>query len=400
MTHIDRRQLVQAIGAAATLGALGSRPAFGQGKGDIVIAAAQPLTGIFSFAGVAMHQGMGDYIAWKNANGGVAGSRLKYVAEDTGFKVDQGVAVVKKIMASEKPSFFYLDGTPLCKAVAKDMLDAGTVLTGSVSCAQVLVDPVNFPHHFLSSPTYGSMHEILMEYIARSGKASAAKPTVALVYSDSEFGRDGIAASKARAAKLGLQIVSEIVTKQAGVEVAPEVAKLRRAKPDVVVFQGYVVSPVPEFVKQMREAGMSSQIMGTMWGLDKPAYDALGNMGERLTGVLPYRYSHDTESKTMMTMREYVTKVRPQQQHISIFYVHAWLTGMIFSEVAERCIKAGKKLTMPNMKTALESMKQWDSGGLTGLLADLSSHQITSGRMYSFDPANKRMEAASGWIKV
>ena len=45
-------------------------------------------------------------------------------------------------------------------------------------------------------------------------------------------------------------------------------------------------------------------------------------------------------------------------------------------------------------------MKEWDSGGITGVLVDLSTHQIPAGRMYSFDPDKKTMEPASGWIKV
>ncbi len=30
----------------------------------------------------------------------------------------------------------------------------------------------------------------------------------------------------------------------------------------------------------------------------------------------------------------------------------AWLSGMIFAEAAERCIKANKPLTLPHMKAA------------------------------------------------
>ncbi|GAC1524917.1 MAG: hypothetical protein NVS3B14_24080 [Ktedonobacteraceae bacterium] len=52
------------------------------------------------------------------------------------------------------------------------------------------------------------------------------------------------------------------------------------------------------------------------------------------------------------------------------------------------------------MKASLESMKEWDTGGITGLLADLSSHQIPSGRMYSYDPDKKVMAPAGSWIKV
>ena len=80
-------------------------------KGDIVVGASQPITGVFSFAGVAMNMGLNDFCTWKNSKGGVMGRKLRYVSEDSGFKLDQGVAIFKKIMAAERPSFFYGDST-------------------------------------------------------------------------------------------------------------------------------------------------------------------------------------------------------------------------------------------------------------------------------------------------
>ena len=400
MTDFDRRKLVQAIGAASALGpfAIGHSQAQAN-KGDIVIGASQPITGVFSFAGTALHQGLGDFVQWKNSQGGIAGRKLRYVSEDSGFKLDQGVAIFKKIMAAEKPSFFFGDSTQWAKAVAQDAVASNTVMTSSPSLASVVADPKSMPQHFVPGPTYPKLHEILMEYIARTSP-SGEKPKIAYVYSDTEFGRDGIPGGKARAEKLGLPIVAEIVTKQAGVDVAPEVAKLRRARPDIVIFQGYILAPMPEFVRQMREAGLNPQIMGTSWGLDKPAYDAMAGLGVRLAGVSMYRYGHDTEAPMIGTIRDYLAKNRPEVKHISPFYLCAWLSGMIFAEISARCIKANAPLQLPNMKAALESMKDFDTGGVVGLLADLSGHQIPAGRIYQYDPEKKQMEPASGWIRV
>ncbi len=403
MSQINRRKVIQGATAATAAAALGpfaiGRSQAQAHKGDIVIAASQPITGVFSFAGVAMNQGLNDFVAWKNSKGGVMGRKLKYVSEDSGFKLDQGVAIFKKLMAAEKPSFFYGDSTQWVKATTQDAVAAGTIMTSSTSLASVVADPVGVPQHIVPGPTYPRLHEILMEYIGRT-YTSGAKPKIAYVYADTEFGRDGIPGGKARAEKLGLPIVAEIVTKQAGIDVAPEVAKLRRAVPDIVIFQGYINAPMPEFVRQMAEAGLRPRIMGTAWGLDKPAYDALAKLDVNLTGASMYRYGHETDSDMINNMREYLAKNRPEIKHLSPFYITTWTSGMIFADIAEACIKANKPLTLSNMKAALESMKQWDSGGIFGTLVDLSSHQIPTARMYTYDPAKKAMEPASGWIKV
>ena len=399
MKDISRRAVVQGIGATA-LGPLMIGQGLAQAQpSEIVIGAAQPITGVFAFAGVFLHQGLNDFIQWKNSKGGVQGRKLRYVAEDSGFKVDQGVAVFKKIMAAEKPNFFYCDGTPLLKAVTRDAVDSNHVITSSPSLAAVSADAAQMPQNFVPGATYSRLHEVLMEHINSTWKG-AERPRIAYVSTEAEFGIDGIPAAKARAAKLGLPIVAEVVTKQAGVDVTTEVAKLRRARPDIVVFQGYINAPMPEFARQMKEAGMNVQIYGTAWGLDKRAFDSLGDVGVQLTGVSLYATGEETSAPMIKEVRDYLAKNRPEMKHISPFYLSSWFSGMVFAEIADRCIAAKKPLDLPNMKAALESIKGWDTGGLIGLPVDLSKHEVAVGRVIRFNPDKKIMEPVGNWIKV
>jgi len=399
-TDLFRRRMVGAGVGAAGLAALPLHSAIAQ-SGEIVIGAAPPITGVFAFAGAGLHQGLGDYCEWRNATkGGVAGRKLRYIGEDSGYKMDQAMSVFKKIMGAHKPPVFYGDSTAWAKAAAKEVSQLGTTLTSSPSFSSDLADPKNVPYYFMAGPTYTAMGEILLEYINRTSRG-ASKPAVAIVYSDTEFGRDPISGIKAKAAALQMPIVQEIVTKPGAVDVSSEVAKLRRAKPDYVIFHGYVLAPIPEFIKQMREAGMTTTPMGTIWSMDKTTVDAMGAAGQGWMGVMPYRYSYDTkDAPTMQVIKDFAAKARPNMNYVPLFYTHGWLVGMIFSEVMERCLKAGKALTGANMKAALESMDNWDTGGVTGLLASLKGHQIASGRIYTYDASSKLLEPASGWIKT
>lgn len=396
---LPRRRILGAGATGIAASALPWMPAIAQ-SGEIVFGAAPPITGVFAFAGVGLHQGLGDYCEWRNSKGGIAGRKIRYIGEDSGYKMDQAMSVFKKIMGAHKPPVFYGDSTAWAKAAAKEISQMGSVLTCSPSFSSDLADPKNVPYYFMAGPTYAAMCEILLQYIARTSKG-ANKPAVAIVYSDTEFGRDPIPAAKAAAQKLGIPVVQEIVTKPGSVDVSAEVAKLRRAKPDFVIFHGYVLAPIPEFIKQMREAGMSTTPMGTIWSMDKTTVDAMGAAAEGWMGVLPYRYSYDTkDAPTMQLIKDYAAKARPQMQYVPTFYTNGWLVGMIFAEVIERCLKANKPLTGPNMKAALESINDWDTGGVTGLLVSLKGHQIGSGRIYAYDSKTKLMEPASGWIKT
>lgn len=399
-TQLPRRRVLAAGLGAAGLSAWPLIPAIAQ-SGDIVIGAAPPITGVFAFAGVGLHQGLNDYCEWRNTKGGIQGRKLRYIGEDSGYKMDQAMSVFKKIMgANNNPPAFYGDSTAWAKAAAKEVSQMGTTLTSSPSFSSDLADPKNAPYYFMAGPTYTAMGEILLEYINRTSRG-ATKPAVAIVYSDTEFGRDPIPGIKEKAKKLQIPVVQEIVTKPGAVDVSSEVAKLRRAKPDFVIFHGYVLAPIPDFIKQMRESGMSATPMGTIWSMDKSTVDAMGATAQGWMGVMPYRYSYDTEgAPAMQTLVDYIKKTRPGTNYVTLFHTHGWLVGMIFSEVIERCLKAKKPLTGPNMKAALESINDWDTGGVTGLLASLKGHQIASGRVYQYNPSSKLMEPASGWIKT
>jgi branched-chain amino acid transport system substrate-binding protein len=400
LSNPTRRQIVGAGLGAAGLSALPLQAALAQ-SGELVVGAAPPITGVFAFAGVGLHQGLGDYCEWRNqAKGGVAGRKLRYIGEDSGYKMDQAMSVFKKIMGAHKPPVFYGDSTAWAKAAAKEVSQLGTTLTCSPSFASDLADPKNVPYYFMAGPTYTAMCEILLEYINRTSRGTN-RPAVAVVYSDTEFGRDPIAGLKAKAAALQIPIVQEIVTKPGAVDVSSEVAKLRRAKPDFVIFHGYVLAPIPEFIKQMRESGMSTTPMGTIWSMDKTTVDAMGAAATGWMGVMPYRYSYDTkDAPGIQAMKDFAAKTRPDMKYVPIFYTSGWLVGMIFAEVMERVLKAGKPLTGPNMKLALESIENWDTGGVIGLLASLKGHQIASGRIYAYNAESKLMEPASGWIKT
>jgi branched-chain amino acid transport system substrate-binding protein len=397
-TNATRRRILGAGLGTAGLSAL-SLPAISQ-SGEIVFGAAPPITGVFAFAGVGLHQGLGDYCEWRNGRGGIAGRRIRYVGEDSGYKMDQAMSVFKKILNAHNPPVFYGDSTAWAKAAAKEISQLGATMTSSPSFASDLADPANVPYYFMAGPTYAAMGEILLEYVNRQAKG-ATKPSVAIVYSDTEFGRDPIPAIKAAAQKLQLPIAQEIVTKPGSVDVSAEVSRLRRAKPDYVIFHGYVLAPIPEFIRQMREAGMSFTPMGTIWSMDKTTVDAMGAVGQGWMGVMPYRYSYDTkDAPTMQTIKEFAAKARPQMEYVPLFYTHGWLVGMIFSEIIERVLKEGKPLTGPNMKAALESIDNWDTGGVVGTPVSLKSHQIAAGRIYQYDAGTKLLQPASDWIRT
>ena len=388
LTSQRRRSLLLAAGAtlAAPLAAHAQT-----GGEDIVIGGSIPMTGVFAFAGVGINAAMSDYVKMINDAGGIKGRKIKYVPEDTGYKVDVSVAAYKKITSQNKVNLYYGDSTGFAKTINPELDRAGTTLMAGASFASEINDPKKFPNQFLVGPDYTEQFGILLKHIAKEKPGAK----VAFVYSDSEFGRDPIEPSEKLAKTLGLSVPIKIMTPAGSVDVSTEVIKLRRAAPDYTIFHGYILAPIPEFITQGKQQGMSSKWMGTFWTMDSSTVMKMGPDGEGFMGVMPYRYYYDdAPSTTLATIR----KLRPEYQ--STAYMQGWLAAMLFVESAKRCLDAGKPLTGPNLKAALNSLKDFDTGGLIGVPITISGNSIPVGRVYKADMKAQKMVPASDWIKL
>lgn len=396
--RVTRRTLFAAalIAGAGAFGALEPTPAAAE-DGKLVWAGAMPLTGPFAKAGALGEKGMRAYVGFLNATGGINGKSVRLDLQDSGYMPDKALGIFKQAMAADdKAVVFYGDSTGFAKLVSPELNDRYKILVGGTSFATDLADSAKHPYQFMPGPTYADMIGILLQYISERPTKSGDAPRVALFYSNTEFGRDPISAAKARAAELGIEIVEEIETKPAGVDVAPEVLKLRRAKPDFVIFHGFVSSVWPEVMKQSLQSGVEATFMGTFWAMEPLVVQQLGPLADHYMGVFPYRYYWEqAESSALATMAK-VTKA----EYLPTYFLQTWFSGMIFTEVIKRTMDAGKPLTGDNLKAALNSIQNWDTGGLIGVPVSFKNNSIPVGRIYKGNSSTGRMDPVSDWIQL
>jgi len=388
-SRISQRRRSLLLAAGATLAAPMVRAQAGE---DIVLGGSIPLTGVFAFAGVGINAGIGDYVKIVNDAGGIKGRKVRYVPEDTGYKVDVSVAAFKKITSQNKVNLYYGDSTAFSKTINPEIDRMGTILMAGASFATELNDAKKYPNQFLVGPDYTEMFGILLRHIAKEKPGAK----VAFVYSDSEFGRDPIDESEALARKMGLTVPVKIMTPPGSVDVSAEVIKLRRAAPDYTIFHGYILAPIPEFINQGKQMGMTSKWMGTFWTMDSSTVMKMGEHADGFMGVMPYRYYYDTSARAPMLDK--IRQLRPEYQ--STAYLQGFLCAMLFVEAAKRTLDAGKPLTGPNMKAALNSIKDFDTGGLIGVPITIKGNSIPVGRVYRADMKAQRMVPASDWIAL
>ncbi len=378
------------LAAFAGAAAIAAAPAASAQAEDIVIGGSIPMTGVFAFAGIGIHAGITDYVKIVNDQGGIKGRKLRYVPEDTAYKVDVSVAAFKKITSQNKVNLYYGDSTGFSKTINPELDRMGSIMMTGASFATELNDPKKYPNQFLVGPDYTEMFGILLNHIAKEKPGAR----VAFVFSDTEFGRDPIEPSKKLAERLGLKVAIELMTPPGSVDVSTEVIKLRRARPDYTIFHGYVLAPIPEFVQQAQSTGMTSKFMGTFWTMDNSTVMKMGEAADGFMGVMPFRYYYEQADNAPMLER--IRKMRPEYQ--SNAYMQGFLAAMLFTEAAKRTLEAGKELTGQNLKAALNTIKDFDTGGIIGVPVTIKGNSIPVGRIYRADVKKGQMVPASDWI--
>ena len=81
------------------------------------------------------------------------------------------------------------------------------------------------------------------------------------------------------------------------------------------------------------------------------------------------------------------------------YYVQGWVVSLIFAEAMKR---AGKNLTPERMVEAMESLRDFDTNGLSGSITYTPTNHKggESCRLFKADVEKGRMVPISGWVKV
>jgi branched-chain amino acid transport system substrate-binding protein len=363
-------------------------------QGEIKVGAVQPITGRFAFAGVHINDGLADALAMANEEGGIGGKKIKYIMEDGTYNTDVAVAAFKRIMTRDNPIIMYGESTGLGKAMAPEIKDRYKVFYSSTSFSGELADPAVNPYVFVPGPTYGDMFGILLKYIAKEKPGAK----VAFFYSDTEFGKDPVPYGREMCKKLGLDLVTEEVAKVGAVDIASQVLNLKRKNAEYIIFQGFVLSPVPEIIKQAKDYGLKAKFMGTHWGTDKIVLEKLGPLANDYMGVMPYAFWWETDNPIIKKLRKWNEKHYPDMKYRPTSYMQGFFTGQVFVECLKRADKAGQ-LNGDGLVKALQSLKDVDSGGMMCRPYSVVNNKIPYGRVFKgnaekgiFEPVSECME--------
>lgn len=321
----------------------------------IVIGHIADLTGPTSAVGKPYADGVQAYADWLNSHGGVNGKKVKLLRSDYAYKIPEALNLYKKFKTVDKVLAIQGWGTGDTEALTK-MVGRDKIPYFSASYSAHLTDPKKAPYNFFIAADYSTQLRAGLKYLKDNWKESR-KPKIAFIYPDHPYGKAPIPAGKKYAEELGFEIVGEENVGLRAIEATTQLLNLKKNEPDFAWIGGTTPSAAV-ILKDAKKLGLKTKFLINIWGNDENLFKLAGDAANGALGLQAAAvYGDDVPG--MKTIVE-VTKGEHQMTH----FIRGWVSMMVMAEGLKRADAAGD-LTGPGLKKALETLRDFDTGGLT-----------------------------------
>ncbi len=316
------------------------------------------LTGPTSDQGKDIAQGRIDATQYFNERGGINGKKIELISVEYGFQPPRAVAAYKKFVEEDKVLLVLGYGTPDTEALRPYITkDKVPYLSGSYSGH--LTDPRQTPYNFPGGIDYTSQIRIFLNYVKETWTDTSRKPRVAFIFADNAYGRAPIESGRKYAQEIGVDLVDEEVIPTVLTDATSQLLTMKKKDPDFAYINTNT-QWVPVVLKDSYKLGLKTKYVINNYGLDERTPALAGDAAEGVIGIQDVAYWGDNVPG-MKILMDFHKKHHGSDTHASP-YMRGWLWVIVAVEGIKR---AGDAPTGESVKRALESLKEFDTWGLT-----------------------------------
>jgi branched-chain amino acid transport system substrate-binding protein len=308
--------------------------------------------------GVPYSDGVQAYISW--FNGVQKKFRLSLVAQDTGYDTGRSQAFYEQLRTSGivAISGWATRDTEAFKArVAADRLPFL-----SASYAESVANPRETPYNFFVAPSYSQQMRIALKYIAKLNPNRQVK--VAVFYNDSPFGTSPLEDGKNYIQQKGLRIDYQpsYPMRAGATDFTAQLTQVRDA--DYIIVQN-TSAPAATLAKDVARLGLNAKLFLLNWAADELFVALAGRAANGAYGIQPFGTTA-LKAKGLQAPTRYLARTGGGSIHKKgIHYVQGWYTTAVLVQAIRRLHASGKRVDGPSIKSMLETMPTYDSGGVT-----------------------------------
>jgi branched-chain amino acid transport system substrate-binding protein len=323
----------------------------GVSSDKVVIGRVAGLTG--PVAGSVREQVLGAQIYFKAVNdkGGIAGRRIELRSEDDGFDPKRTPDAMRKLIQQGVLALFMVRGTGNTESILPLLDREGLPLVAPTTGASSLHQPVRRWVFNVRAP-YQMEVAAAVRHLTTLGVSR-----LAMFHVDDAFGADALAAFTKALAEQGHQAALVQSYKRPAGDISNEVKRFVQAGPGAVFLIGSA-KETANFIGMFRAAGGVSQLITLSNNAAQAFYDELGKVG---SGVIITQVVPDSGRFSMALAQEYRRLAKEQGQAFSDAGMEGFMAAKVLVEGLRR---AGNDPTREKLRSALESIRDFDIGGI------------------------------------
>ncbi len=325
----------------------------------IKIGAVFDLTGPTGDVGTPYGDGVRGYVDWLNSNGGIDGRQIDLRWQDYQYKVDTAEQLYSQYV-SEGVVAFQGWGTGDTEAL-RTRVTEDEIPFMSASYSEALTNPAETPYNFVTATSYSDQMRIALKWISENYAGHA---EVAVFHHDSPFGMSPVADGESYIQEKGLDIgYADYAMPGGATDYLAELTQAKNQGVTHIVVQN-VSSPAALLARDVAGQGLDVQIICLNWCADEGFVKLAGDAAEGVMGVLPWA-SVQSGASGFKTPSEYLASKGGSLEEAGLHYTQGWYTMAVMTEAIKQIVADGGDVTGPAIKAALESMPEFDTGGVS-----------------------------------
>jgi branched-chain amino acid transport system substrate-binding protein len=311
------------------------------------------LTGATGEVGKPYAQGVQDYKDWVNKNGGINGKQIDMPMFDYAYDKNKAVNQYKKYK-EDKVVAIEGWGTGDTEALT-GFITADKIPYISASYSAHLTDAKKTPYNFFCAADYTSALRAGLQYLKEGWKEKRA-PKIVFIYPNHPYGIAPIKGGKEYAKELGFEVLGDEDVGLKAIEANSQLLSVKNKSADFAWIGG-TTNSTAVILKDAKKLGLTTKFFSNIWGIDESTPKlAEGAEEGALVMVGSALYGDKVPGMALLMSVE----KNPQVAH----YIRGWVSMMVLVEALKRADKKGP-ITGESVKAALETFKDFDTGGLT-----------------------------------
>jgi branched-chain amino acid transport system substrate-binding protein len=314
------------------------------------------LTGPTGDVGKPYAEGVQAYKDYANANGGINGKKIEMLMFDYAYDKNKAINQYKKY---KEEGVVAIEGwgTGDTEALA-GFVSGDRIPYISASYSAHLTDPAKTPYNFFTAPDYTTALRAGLQYLKENWKEKRA-PRIVFIYPNHPYGIAPIKGGKEYAKELGFEVLGDEDVSLKAIEANSQMLSIKNKKADFAWIGG-TTNSTAVILKDAKKLGLTTKFFSNIWGIDETTPKLAGGAEEGalvMAGSVTYG-----AGVPGMKLIEEATDGKP----VPTPYIRGWVSMMVLTEALKRADKAtGGKVTGESVKQALETFRDFDTGGLT-----------------------------------